>query len=196
MGENTRERSPLLPDVPTLAELGYAYGIDMRLFGQFVPGVDSWFSASYARAYQNIDNKGNIPLSTDPRFKLSAFFQDYMEFLPSFKVNVNLIYASGLPNGAPQFADPYNYQTTLTDYKRVDIGFVKELINQKELKPSKGTFWSNFKEISIGVDVFNVFDIKNEISNSWIRDVNSNAVYTMPNYLTGRFLNGKINFKF
>ncbi len=175
---------------------GYAYGIDMRLFGQFVPGVDSWFSASYARAYQNIDNKGNIPLSTDPRFKLSAFFQDYMEFLPSFKVNVNLIYASGLPNGAPQFADPYKHQSTLSDYKRVDIGFVKEIINQKELKPSKGTFWSNFKEISIGVDVFNVFDIKNEISNSWIRDVNTNNVYTMPNYLTGRFLNGKVNFKF
>lgn len=175
---------------------GYAYGLDMRLFGQFVPGIDSWFSASYARAYQNIDNKGDIPLPTDPRFKLSAFFQDYMEFLPSFKVNVNLVYASGLPNGAPQFSDPYQYQTTLGDYKRVDIGFVKEIINQKELKPSKGTFWSNFKEISVGVDVFNIFDIKNQISNSWIRDVNSSTVYAMPNYLTGRFLNGKINFKF
>ncbi|WP_313385757.1 carboxypeptidase-like regulatory domain-containing protein [Chishuiella sp.] len=175
---------------------GYAYGLDMRLYGQFVPGIDSWFSASYARAYQNIDNRGNIPLPTDPRFKFSAFFQDYMDFLPSFKVNVNMVYASGLPNGAPQFSDPYDYQTTLSAYKRVDIGFVKELVNQKELKPSKGTFWSNFKEVSIGVDVFNIFDIKNQISNSWIRDVNSPAVYTMPNYLTGRFFNAKINFKF
>ncbi len=175
---------------------GYAYGLDMRLYGQFVPGIDSWFSASYARAYQNIDNRGNIPLPTDPRFKFSAFFQDYMDFLPSFKVNVNMVYASGLPNGAPQFSDPYNYQTTLSAYKRVDIGFVKELVNQKELKPSKGTFWSNFKEVSIGIDVFNVFDIKNQISNSWIRDVNSSEVYTMPNYLTGRFFNAKINFKF
>lgn len=175
---------------------GYAYGLDMRLYGQFVPGINSWFSASYARAYQNIDNRGNIPLPTDPRFKFSAFFQDYMDFLPSFKVNVNMVYASGLPNGAPQFSDPYDYQTTLSAYKRVDIGFVKELVNQKELKPSKGTFWSNFKEVSIGVDVFNVFDIKNQISNSWIRDVNSPAVYTMPNYLTGRFFNAKINFKF
>lgn len=175
---------------------GYAYGLDMRLYGQFVPGIDSWFSASYARAYQNIDNRGNIPLPTDPRFKFSAFFQDYMDFLPSFKVNVNMVYASGLPNGAPQFSDPYDYQTTLSAYKRVDIGFIKELVNQKELKPSKGTFWSNFKEVSIGVDVFNVFDIKNQISNSWIRDVNSPAVYTMPNYLTGRFFNAKINFKF
>lgn len=175
---------------------GYAYGLDMRLYGQFVPGIDSWFSASYARAYQNIDNRGNIPLPTDPRFKFSAFFQDYMDFLPSFKVNVNMVYASGLPNGAPQFSNPYNYQTTLSAYKRVDIGFVKELVNQKELKPSKDTFWSNFKEVSIGVDVFNIFDIKNQISNSWIRDVNSPAVYTMPNYLTGRFFNAKINFKF
>lgn len=175
---------------------GYAYGIDMRLFGQFVPGVDSWFSASYARAYQNIDHRGNIPLPTDPRFKLSAFFQDYMDFLPSFKVNVNLVYASGLPNGAPQYTDPYDYVSYLQDYKRVDIGFIKELVNQKDLKPSASSFFSTFKEISVGLDVFNVFDIRNEISNTWITDVNTSTVYGVPNRLTGRFLNLKVNFKF
>lgn len=175
---------------------GYAYGVDMRLFGQFVPGIDSWFSASYARAYQNIDQRGDLPLPTDPRFKVSAFFQDYMDFLPSFKVNVNLIYASGLPNGAPQYTDPYSYTSYLQDYKRVDIGFVKELVNQKELKPSAGSFFGKFKEISIGLDIFNVFDIRNEISNTWITDVNTSNVYAVPNRLTGRFFNGKINFKF
>lgn len=175
---------------------GHAYGVDMRLFGQFVPGVDSWFSASYARAYQNIDGRGDIALPTDPRFKVSAFFQDYMDFLPSFKVNVNLIYAAGLPNGAPQFTDPYDYTNYLSDYKRVDIGFVKEFINQKDLKPSQSTFWGNFKELSVGLDVFNIFDIRNEISNTWVRDVNSPAIYAVPNRLTGRFLNAKINFKF
>lgn len=175
---------------------GHAYGVDMRLFGQFVPGVDSWFSASYARAYQNIDGRGDIALPTDPRFKISAFFQDYMDFLPSFKVNVNLVYAAGLPNGAPQFTDPYDYTNYLSDYKRVDIGFVKEFINQKDLKPSQSTFWGNFKELSVGVDVFNIFDIRNEISNTWVRDVNSPAIYAVPNRLTGRFLNAKINFKF
>ncbi|WP_322970613.1 TonB-dependent receptor [Faecalibacter sp. LW9] len=175
---------------------GYAYGLDMRLFGQFVPGIDSWFSASYARAYQNIDNRGNISLPTDPRFKVSAFFQDYMDFLPSFKVNVNLIYASGLPNGAPQFTDPYNYTSYLQDYKRVDIGFVKEFVNQKDLKPSAGSFFGKFKEVSVGLDVFNIFDIRNEISNTWITDVNTSNVYAVPNRLTGRFLNAKVNFKF
>lgn len=175
---------------------GYAYGIDMRLFGQFVPGIDSWFSASYARAYQNIDNRGDISLPTDPRFKVSAFFQDYMDFLPSFKVNVNLIYAAGLPNGAPQYTDPYSYTSYLQDYKRVDIGFVKEFVNQKDLKPSAGSLFSKFKEVSVGLDIFNIFDIRNEISNTWITDVNTSNVYAVPNRLTGRFFNAKINFKF
>jgi len=174
---------------------GYGYGVDMRLFGEFVPGVDSWLSLSYARAYQNIDGRGDIPLPTDPRFKASIFFQDYMPILPSFKVNVNLVYASGLPNGAPPLTDPYDYQNYLTDYKRVDIGFIKEFINQTDLI-AKGSFWSNFKELSLGVDLFNIFDIRNEISNTWVRDVNSSMIYGVPNRLTGRFINAKIRMKF
>lgn len=174
---------------------GYGYGLDFRLFGQFVEGVDSWLSLSYARAYQNIDDRGDIPLPTDPRFKASIFFQDYMPILPSFKVNVNLVYASGLPNGAPPMTDPYDYTSYLTDYKRVDIGFIKEIINQDDLK-AKGNFWSKFKELSIGLDVFNIFDIRNEISNTWVRDVNSSRIYGVPNRLTGRFLNAKIRMKF
>jgi hypothetical protein len=174
---------------------GYGYGLDFRLFGQFVEGVDSWLSLSYARAYQNIDDRGDIPLPTDPRFKASIFFQDYMPILPSFKVNVNLVYASGLPNGAPPMTDPYDYTSYLTDYKRVDIGFIKEIINQDDLK-AKGNFWGKFKELSIGLDVFNIFDIRNEISNTWVRDVNSSRIYGVPNRLTGRFLNAKIRMKF
>lgn len=174
---------------------GYGYGLDFRLFGEFVPGVDSWFSLSYARAFQNIDDRGNIPLPTDPRFKASIFFQDYMPILTSFKVNVNLVYASGLPNGAPPLTDPYDYTSYLTDYKRVDIGFIKEIINQTDLK-AKGNFWKGFKELSIGLDVFNIFDIRNEISNTWVRDVNSSRVYGVPNRLTGRFLNAKVRMKF
>lgn len=174
---------------------GHAYGIDMRLFGEFVPGVDSWLSLSYARAYQNIDGRGDIPLPTDPRFKASIFFQDYMPILPSFKVNVNLVYAAGLPNGAPPLTDPYDYTNYLSDYKRVDIGFIKEIINQDDLK-AKGKFWGKFKELSLGVDLFNIFDIRNEISNTWVRDVNSSQIYGVPNRLTGRFINAKIRMKF
>lgn len=174
---------------------GHAYGIDARLFGEFVPGVDSWLSLSYARAYQNIDGRGDIPMPTDPRFKASIFFQDYMPNWPSFKVNVNLVYASGLPNGAPPLTDPYDFQNYLTDYKRVDIGFIKEFINQGNLK-AKGNFWGKFKELSVGLDLFNIFNIKNEISNTWISDVNTNQIYGVPNRLTGRFINGKIRMKF
>lgn len=174
---------------------GYAYGADLRLFGEFVPGVDSWLSLSYSRAYQNIDDRGDIPMPTDPRFKASIFFQDYMPMWPSFKVNVNLVYASGLPNGAPPFTDPYEFQNYLTDYKRVDIGFMKEFINQGDLKKS-GNFWGKFKELSIGVDLFNIFDIRNEISNTWVRDVNTSQIYGVPNRLTGRFINAKLRMKF
>lgn len=174
---------------------GYAYGADMRLFGEFVPGVDSWLSLSYSRAYQNIDGRGDIPMPTDPRFKASIFFQDYMPMWPSFKVNVNLVYASGLPNGAPPFTDPYEFQNYLTDYKRVDIGFMKEFINQGDLKKN-GNFWGKFKELSIGVDLFNIFDIRNEISNTWVRDVNTSQIYGVPNRLTGRFINAKLRMKF
>ena len=184
---------------------GYAYGLDARLFGEFVPGIDSYISASYARVYENIEGMGYIPRPTDQRFRFAMFYQDYMPKFPSMRVNLTLTYASGLPsgtpvmfdgNGVPDYLAVYRYQKTLPAYKRVDIGFVKELVNQKELKPSKSSFFSNFKEVSIGVDVFNVFDIKNEISNSWITDVNTRNVYTMPNYLTGRFLNAKVNFEF
>src|SRR5690606_11485269 len=174
---------------------GYAFGADMRLFGEFVPGVDSWLSLSYSKAYQNIDGRGDIPMPTDPRFKASIFFQDYMPMWPSFKVNVNLVYASGLPNGAPPFTDPYEFQNYLTDYKRVDIGFMKEFINQGDLKKS-GNFWGKFKELSVGVDLFNIFDIRNEISNTWVRDVNTSQIHGVPNRLTGRFINAKLRMKF
>lgn len=174
---------------------GHGYGVDMRLYGEFVKGIDSWLSLSYARAYQNIDGQGKIPLPTDPRFKASIFFQDYMPILPSFKVSVNLVYASGMPNGAPPLTDPYQYTKYLTDYKRVDIGFLKEFINQTDLK-AKGNFWKNFKELSLGVDLFNIFDNRNHISNSWIRDMNSAMIFAVPNRLTGRFLNAKIRMKF
>src|SRR5690625_7933562 len=132
----------------------------MRLFGEFVTGVDSWMSLSYAKAYQYIDDRGDNPMPTDPRFKASIFFQDYMPILPSFKVNVNLVYVSGLPNCAPPMTDPYSYTKYLSDYKRVDIVFIKDIINQNEMKP-KSDFCNNFKELSIGVDLFNIFDIRN-----------------------------------
>lgn len=173
---------------------GYAYGIDTRLFGEFVPGVDSWLSASYARVYENIDGRGDIPRPTDQRFRFAMFYQDYMPKFPSMRVNLTLVYAMGLPNGAPVFTDPYQYQRTLPSYKRVDLGLSKVFIDSKDKKKRYG-FWGNFEELTLGVQVFNAFNINNTVANQWITDYNSNVMYPVPVRLTGRFFNVKLEFK-
>lgn len=184
---------------------GYAYGLDARLFGQFVPGVDSWISASYARVYENIEGMGYIPRPTDQRFRFSMFYQDYMPKFPSMRVNLTLTYASGLPSGTPVLFDAaglpdylaaYRYQKTLPAYKRVDIGLTKVFIDQKDNKAS-GNFWGKFKELTLGVQIFNAFNINNTIANQWISDVNSSPqlYYPVPVRLTGRFFNVKLEFK-
>ncbi len=173
---------------------GYAYGLDTRLFGEFVPGVDSWLSASYARVYENIDGRGDIPRPTDQRFRFAMFYQDYMPKFPSMRVNLTLTYAMGLPNGAPVFTDPYQYQKTLPSYKRVDIGLSKVFIDSKDKKQTYG-FWSNFNELILGVQVFNAFNINNTVANQWITDANTNLMYPVPVRLTGRFFNVKLEFK-
>lgn len=182
---------------------GYAYGIDTRLFGEFVPGIDSWLSASYARAYENIENRGNIPRPTDQRFRFAMFYQDSMPKFPKMRVNLTGVYAFGLPtgtpitldtNGAPDFAAPYQYQRTLTSYKRVDIGLSYMFIEPKE-KKNKWGFWGSFDELSLGVQVFNAFNIFNTVANQWITDVNTQYIYPVPVRLTGRFINVKLEFK-
>ena len=182
---------------------GYAYGVDARLFGEFVPGVDSWISASYARVYENIDGRGNIPRPTDPRFRFSMFYQDYMPKFPSMRVNLTLVYANGLPSGTPisldefgkpDFEAPYKYQRTLPSYKRVDIGLSKVFIDQKDNKVNGG-FWGNFNELTLGVQIFNAFNISNTVANQWVNDVNTGYNYPVPVRLTGRFFNVKLEFK-
>nr|WP_314491166.1 TonB-dependent receptor plug domain-containing protein [uncultured Chryseobacterium sp.] len=173
---------------------GYAYGIDTRLFGEFVPGVDSWLSASYARVYENIDGRGNIPRPTDQRFRFAMFYQDYMPKFPQMRVNLTLTYAMGLPNGAPVFTDPYQYQKTLPSYKRVDLGLSYAFVDAKVKKQSYG-FLSNFDELTLGVQVFNAFNINNTVANQWITDANTSLMYPVPVRLTGRFFNVKLEFK-
>ena len=184
---------------------GYAYGLDARLFGEFVPGIDSYISASYARVYENIEGMGYIPRPTDQRFRFAMFYQDYMPKFPSMRVNLTLTYASGLPsgtpvlfdgNGVPDYLAAYSYQKTLPAYKRVDIGLTKVFIDQKDNKAS-GNFWGKFKELTLGVQIFNAFNINNTIANQWISDINASPslYYPVPVRLTGRFFNVKLEFK-
>ena len=173
---------------------GYAYGIDTRLFGEFVPGVDSWLSASYARTYENIDNQGEIPRPTDQRFRFAIFYQDYMPRFPKMRVNLTGVYALGLPTGSPLFSDPYKFTKTLPSYKRVDIGLSYVFVDSKENNNSYG-FFSNFEELTLGVQVFNAFNIYNTVANQWVTDVNSSVIYPVPVNLTGRFFNVKLEFR-
>lgn len=174
---------------------GYAYGIDTRLFGEFVPGVDSWLSASYARAYENVDGRGDIPRPTDQRFRFAIFYQDYMPKFPKMRVNLTGVFASGLPSGAPIFTDPYNYQKTLPSYKRVDIGLSYVFVDPKERNKHYGLLGS-FDELTLGVQVFNAFNIYNTVANQWVTDVSNNNIYAVPVNLTGRFFNAKLDFRF
>ncbi len=168
-----------------------------------MPGVDSWISASYARVYENINGQGNIPRPTDPHLRLSMFYQDYMPKFPSMRVNLTLVYANGLPSGTPvtfladgtpDFNAAYQYQRTLPSYKRVDIGLSKVFVDQNDNRVTSG-FFSNFRELSLGVQIYNAFNINNTVANQWVNDVSSGYNYPVPVRLTGRFFNVKLDFK-
>lgn len=172
---------------------GYVAGADFRVNGEFVPGVESWMSVGLMKAQQNIDEQGAIPLPTDQRFKFAMFFQDYMPKFPTFKVNLNLVYSTGLPGGGPSYGDPYKYQIKLPDYKRLDIGFTKVISDHDHGITS--SLFPKVKYASLSLEILNVADIKNTISYSWVRDVYSKGMYAVPNKLTGRFWNLKLQVK-
>ncbi len=182
---------------------GYAAGLDMKVNGEFVKGIESWASLSVMQTEEDIKGDsyvnslgqtiypGYIPRPSDQRFNFSLMFQDYLRNNPSFKVNLNLIYGSGLPFGPPN-SERYKATNRMPAYRRVDIGFSKELTGS-QLHPDKKT--GTFKNIWIGLEVFNLFDIDNTISYFWVTDVN-NTQYAVPNYLTSRRLNLKLITRF
>ena len=172
----------------------YAEGFDFRLNGEFVPGTESWFSFGYLKTEENIDNKGFISRPTDQRLKFALLFQDYMPKIPSIKLYLNLVYNTGLPGGSPSYADPYLYQNRLRDYRRADVGFSKVLIDDQN--PTDKRWLQPFKELAIGLEIFNLFDNQNAITNTWVRDVYSKNQYAIPNYMTTRVFNVKVNMRF
>ncbi|BDB54827.1 TonB-dependent receptor [Flavobacterium ammoniigenes] len=172
----------------------YAQGIDLRLNGEFVPGTESWFSFGYLKTEENSQNKGYIARPTDQLLKFGLLFQDYMPNIPSMKVYLNLVYNTGLPGGSPSYSDPYVYQNRLRDYRRADVGFSKIVIDNKENSIPK-KWLGNFKELAVGVEIFNLFNNQNAITNTWVRDVYSKNQYAIPNYMTTRVFNIKLTAK-
>ncbi len=172
----------------------YAQGFDIRLNGEFVPGTESWFSFGYLKTEENSENKGYIARPTDQLLKFGLLFQDYMPTIPSMKVYLNLVYNTGLPGGSPSYANPYLYQNRLQDYRRADVGFSKVLVDNK-INSIKKNWLGNFKELAIGVEIFNLFNNQNAITNTWVRDVYSKNQYAIPNYMTTRVFNIKLTAK-
>lgn len=172
----------------------YAYGLDFRLNGEFVPGTESWFSFGYLKTEENINNKGYISRPTDQRLKFGILFQDYVPNIPNLKMYLNLVYNTGLPGGSPSYANPYEYQNRLPDYKRADLGISYVVIDSK--KAFKRGWKSKFKELNIGIEIFNMFDVQNSITNTWVRDVYSKRQYSIPNYLTPRVFNIRVGMRF
>ena len=167
---------------------GYAAGLDMKLYGEFVPGTDSWITFSVMSTKQKINGK-KVPMPTDQRYSINLHFTDYFPGTERWKMTLRLAFADGLPFGAPHKGLEYqNFRAPA--YKRVDIGLSYRAYDNDERKKH-----SIFKNIWLGVDCLNLFGISNVNSYYWVTDV-TNQQYAVPNYLTGRQINGRVIFEF
>ena len=171
---------------------GYAYGIETRLFGRLLPGTDSWLSLALMRTEQNIDRRGYIPRPTDQRFKMAFFFRDYVPGMPYFKMYLNNVFFTGLPTGAPLYADPYRFLFRTRNYWRTDIGLFYVLTD----RPHKPDWLTRFTDFSVGLEIINMFDRRNSVSNLWVREIYTKRMFGVPNYLTGRIFNLKVRMNF
>ncbi len=188
---------------------GYAMGIDFKVNGQFVKGAESWASLSFMQTREVIDgnfiyidtdstrkiagNSGYIPRPTDQVMNFGLFFQDYLPYNPSYKMQLNLLYGTGLPFGPPNSYKGLEEWPRMPAYRRVDIGFSKVLKSEDRIMSN--SVFRYFKSLWLSVEIFNLLDINNTISYVWITDIR-NKQYAVPNYLTSRRLNVKLIARF
>lgn len=165
---------------------GHAMGLDVKFFGEFVPGTDSWISFSLMKAEQSIRGSEYVPMPNSQGYNVSLFFQDYFPGYKRVKLNLKGVLSGGLPVTAPRTGYEDGYFRTPT-YKRVDLGFSYQLAGGTDAIMDRG-FFRNLKNIWLGLDIFNLFDIKNTSSYYWITNID-NHQYAIPNCLTGRQLN-------
>lgn len=201
---------------------GFASGLDMKLNGEFVKGVESWINFSVMGTkedvlndyyYQKFDYKGNkinpgssavavdssivfpgyIPRPTDQRVTCSIFFQDNIPKVPDLKVNVTLVLGTGLPYGPPSY-NRFSDTLRMPFYRRVDIGFSYQIL-RADRKIKKKTFLNYIRSMFVGVDVFNLLGINNTVSYLWVKDTSS-KLYAVPTYLTPRLINARLVIDF
>ncbi len=179
--------------------VAYAYGMDVRMNGQFVPGTESWVTLGYMKTEENYQGKGYIARPTDQRLKFAVLFQDYVPNIPNMRVYLNMVYNTGLPGGSPSYADSYKYQTRLNDYRRADAGFAYVFVDRNDSKLNKDlkqdSWKAPFKELTLGLEIFNLFNNQNAITNTWVRDVYTKSSYGIPNFLTSRVFSVKLTAK-
>ena len=162
---------------------GYATGIDLKLYGEFVPGTDSWLTFSLMSTRQKIGETW-VPMPTDQRWAINLHFTDYFPGTERWKMTLRLAFADGLPFGAPHRGLEHQ-QFRAPAYKRADIG-----MSYRAIKDGRG-----IKNLWLGIDCLNLFGISNVGSYYWVTDV-SNHQWAVPNYLTGRQINGKVTVDF
>jgi hypothetical protein len=125
---------------------------------------------------------------------MAILFQDYIPNIPDLKMYLNLVYSTGVPGGSPSYADPYIFQNRLRDYKRADLG-ISYIFVDKNKTYNTGHWLHNFKELSIGFEIFNLFNNQNSITNTWVRDVDSKNQFAVPNFLTSRVFNLRLQMR-
>ncbi len=198
---------------------GHAYGLDMKINGEFVKGIESWASMSIMKTTENIqyfiDAQGHIlsqtdinngadyvrdtiitgiPRPSDQRINFAIFFQDYIPYVPSFKVNLKLIFGTGLPFGPPE-SQRYQQKNRMSAYRRVDIGFSKQLISDATTFRNPRNPLNYIRNCWLSLEVFNLLGVNNVSSYMWVTDI-YNIQYAVPNYLTNRQLNLKLIVEF
>ena len=167
---------------------GHATGLDLKLFGEFVPGTDSWLTLSVMNTRMRLNGK-SIPLPTDQRYALNLYFTDYFPGTTRWRMSLKLAYADGLPFAAPH-QELENNSFRAPAYKRADIGMSYRLLDNHD--GSRNTI---FKNVWIGLDCLNLFGINNVNSYYWVTDI-AGQQYAVPNFLTGRQINGRVTVEF
>ncbi|HBN05879.1 MAG TPA: TonB-dependent receptor, partial [Bacteroidales bacterium] len=174
---------------------GYVSGMDVRLFGEFIEGIDSWVTMSLMQTKEDIkgDNHGFIPRPTDQLFNMNVSFQDYVPKMPYLRVYLNFNFGTGYPFGPPG-SERWQQNYRMPSYMRADIAFTFR-IKDENAKWAQNNFMRHLKKIWLNVEWFNVFGNNNVISYMWIGDYDG-RYHGVPNYLTPSQVNAKLTIEF
>ncbi len=163
---------------------GYATGLDLKIYGEFIPGTDSWISAGIMQTKETIHGK-TVPRPTDQLLNLNILFSDFFSNTSKWKLTLKGHYAGGLPFGPPHTGREKQV-FRMSSYRRVDIGMSYRMY--KEGDPTSIKLLRNLRNVWLGLDAFNILDINNVNSYYWVTDINNNQ-FAVPNFLTGRQIN-------